>query len=300
MAPSRLPFRRRLVHTAVAGVLIGLGVGCSDKPTPVVTDVEPKQEALAKDSQGNAVESKTNVIAKAGIDAKYTQTFAQATITDDIPEGAQLPVDRTISGKGTGQLRLMVEEEWDKIELVSSETGKPIPYIATVATSMGDFQITLRPDLSPNHVRNFLALSKVGYYDGLRIDRIVHQVALDEQMMPKSHLDLIKAGCPLGIGEEGHGHIGYFMRPELSDEVHEEGTVGFWHEDSAESGGTRFYITLGAAPVLDKRFTIVGKVTSGLDIVKKVASSPVLGDTYPEVEWPKEPITIHKVSFSKP
>jgi len=287
---------------AAAGCLVGL-VGCSSSvPTP---DGVAPGETGTKGGTTTVVVGpempETPTMPGVAIESRYTQSFKQAAITDDIPADVLLPVDTTLAGKSTYKLRVEVETEWDKVELANRTTGEPIAYVATMHTSQGKFDITLNPKLAPNHVRNFIVLAKLGYYDGLRFDRIIHQVALDAQNMPTSQLDLLKAGCPLGIGEEGRGHIGYFMRPEFNEGVsHEAGTVGFWHENTAESAGTRIYITLGTAPVLDHNYSVIGKITAGLDVAKKISGSATQGETYPEIELPREPIVIDKVTISRP
>jgi len=230
--------------------------------------------------------------------ARYHQSFEQAAITDTIPEGQHLPPDRTAAGKPTGLLRIAVEALWPQIALADA-AGITKFFVATVETDAGGFEITLRPELAPNHVRNFIALAKAGYYDGLCFDRIVHQESMAEDGR-KVQLDLVKAGCPLGSGDDGVGHIGYFLKPEFNPDVHhEEGTVGFWHDDDPTSAGCHFYITLGPAPALDGEFTIIGKVTRGLDVIKKIAASPVqLADVYPEREKPAAPTLIRRVTIA--
>src|SRR5262249_38999146 len=151
---------------------------------------------------------------------------------------------------------------------------------------------------APNHVRNFIALSAAGYYEGLWFDRVVHQESEGEGQ--KTRIDLIKGGCPLGTGEPGLGHIGYFLKPEPPAYLkHEEGTVGVWRDDHPGSACCRFYITLGPAPTLDGEFALIGKVTKGLEVVKDIATRPVQdAKSYPECERPINPVGIKKITIS--
>jgi peptidyl-prolyl cis-trans isomerase B (cyclophilin B) len=236
--------------------------------------------------------------AAAAKDARYVQTFEQATITDEIPDGQQLPADRTIASKPTGPLHAAVRDMWSKIVL-TDDSGNPRVYVVTVETRAGTFEITLKPEWAPNHVRNFIALATVGYYDGLCFDRVVHQSAVTADG-EKHRVDLVKGGCPLGTGEGGFGHIGYFMKPEPPVHLkHEEGTVGFWRDAHPGSAGCRFYITLGPAPTIDGEFALIGKVTKGLEVVKDIASRPVQDlKTYPECERPIDPVGIKKITVT--
>ena len=133
---------------------------------------------------------------------------------------------------------------------------------------------------------------QVGYYDGLRFDRLVHQEGETEKG-EKVRLDLIRAGCPAGTGDAGIGHIGYHLKPEFSDIKHDVGTVGMSHDADPTTGGVRFYITLGPAPVLDGNYTIIGQVSQGIETVKKIASAKVLSpEIDPTREMPEKPVTI--------
>jgi cyclophilin family peptidyl-prolyl cis-trans isomerase len=210
-------------------------------------------------------------------------------------EGHQLPPDVTFGGMKTGLLRMEIEESWRKIKLTDA-SGMPLPQTIRIETIEGSIEITLRPEFAPNHVRNMIALTRAGFYDGLQFERVVHQQSeLDGQT---TRLDMVIAGCPTGTGDDGFGHIGYFMRSEFQQHVkHEAGTVGFWHEEDPDSAGCRFYITLGPAPLLDGKFTIIGSVSKGLDAVHRIASAPRQSvDVSPENEKPIAPIAIKKAS----
>jgi cyclophilin family peptidyl-prolyl cis-trans isomerase len=228
------------------------------------------------------------------IPAGFSVAFEKAAILDEIPEDQQPPVDRTISGKSTAVIRASVEKVWSAIPLVDA-SGKAIEYRVIVTTSRGEFEIQLDSKMAPNHVRNLIALANVGYYDGLRFDRTVHQESeLDGK---KVALDLLRVGCPQGTGDAGTGHLGYFLKPEIFEGAkHATGTVGFWRETNPDTACCQIYITLGDAPSLDGEFTIVGKVTRGLDLLQAVAKDPVKDSVnYPDRERPVRPVSIEKV-----
>lgn len=243
-------------------------------------------------------ESPAPANAPATPDERYTQTFAQATTTE-LGEEQQIPPDRTIAGKPTAPMREQIERLWPTIKLTDDD-GKPLPWGVTLDTEEGPVEITLHPEYAPNHVRNFLALTKIGYYDGLRFDRIVRQEGITPDQQ-KVTLDLLKAGCPAGTGDAGVGHIGYHLKPEASDAKHEEGTVGIWHDLDPNTAGVRFYITLGPAPVLDGSFAVIGKVTRGLETVKRIATGKLLPpDQDPARELPERPVVIKKAQATLP
>lgn len=204
------------------------------------------------------------------------QSYAEATRNgDNPPADEKQPPDMTIANKPTFQLLKDLQKAWETIRFVDGDK-KPIHYTAVVETSQGSFEIELKPELAPNHVRNFIALSRLGYYDSLLVDRIHHEVAQVADS-PALKLDMIELGCPLGTGENPSGSIGYWLRPEFSESVkHEEGTVGFCRGGEPDSASTRIYITLDQAPLLDGNYSVIGKVKSGLDVVRKIARQPVI------------------------
>jgi cyclophilin family peptidyl-prolyl cis-trans isomerase len=227
------------------------------------------------------------------VDPRMQQSFAEATRKDP-PADGQRPPDVTLTGKSVGKLYSEVVNSWDTYQLVNSK-GNLLNCTATLETEMGTIEITLRPDLAPNHVRNLIALTQLGYYDGLVFERTVHARS---QEQPENEVELIEAGCPLGTGDLGCGSLGYWLKPEFTNEPHEAGTVGACHGAEPDTAACRFYITLNKAPILDGNFTVFGKVTKGLDIARKIYSLPVRNDTeYPEGDRPQKPVVIRKVTI---
>lgn len=221
--------------------------------------------------------------------ALLNQSFAEATRSDP-PSNWHRPPDVTITGKSVGKLYTEVVGLWESIRFVT-ESGKRMTYVATLETELGPIQITFLPEVAPNHVRNFVALAKVGFYDGLVFQRTIHEKPEDQP-----ELELIEAGCPLGTGEIGHGSIGYWLKPEFNTEAHIEGTVGACHGEEVDTAGCKFYITLTKAPYLDKNFTVFGRVTGGLDVARRIAALPVRNDAeFPEGDRPEKPVVIRRV-----
>jgi peptidyl-prolyl cis-trans isomerase B (cyclophilin B) len=216
-------------------------------------------------------------------------SFAEAVLTDT-DDGDQLPPpDRTLNGLSTGKLRGDVQRLWDEIAF-TTPSGKALAYAAVLDTEFGAVTLALMPDVAPNHVRNFVALARAGYYDGLVFEHVIEQEG-DE---PDCRLNLIEGGCPLGTGEAGIGHLGYWLRPEFSDAIkHDEGTVGACRTGRPDTAACRFYITLTKAPVMDGNFTVFARVTHGIDVVRTIAKQP-----RPEGDIrPNRPAVIRKVTI---
>lgn len=283
--------------TFIIGVLVGLTlagaflVGCNQKQADAPKAGDAPPEALAAQPEGQAGAPKQQV----PVDPRLQQSFAEATRSDP-PAECQRPPDLTLTNKPTGKLLAEVQRLWDTIPFVTDE-GKPLTYTATLETKLGSIEIALRPEWAPNHVRNFIALARAGYYDGLLFERVVHQKS---DVQPEATLDLVEAGCPLGTGEAGYGSIGYWLKPEFDAKLHhEEGVVGACHGEEADTAACRFYVALGKAPVLDGNYTVFGKVTRGLDVVHTIAKQPVIQSDEDAEGYhrPEKPVVIEKVSI---
>jgi len=146
-------------------------------------------------------------------DPRLQQAFAEA-IRQEPPADWQRPPDLTATLKSVGKLYTQVVSIWDTIRF-TSPAGKALAYRATLDTELGPIVIDLRPDLAPNHVRNFVALALVRYYDGLVFERTVHGRSEEE---PATEIEIIEGGCPLGTGDLGYGSIGYWLKSEFSKE----------------------------------------------------------------------------------
>jgi peptidyl-prolyl cis-trans isomerase B (cyclophilin B) len=224
------------------------------------------------------------------------QSFTEAVFPEP-PDGQLRPPDQTKAGKNVAKLYEAIVGRggagglWEQVKF-SDPVGKRFGYTATIKTDLGNITMELWPDVAPNHVRNFVALARAGYYDGLEFDRTVREEMEGSQGMG---LEYIEAGCPLGTADPGYGSIGYWLKPELSEQVkHEAGTVGAWHAEELESAACKFYITLDKAPWMDGNWTVFGKVTQGLDVARAIRARPVRQE---EKDRPASPVVIRAVTI---
>jgi cyclophilin family peptidyl-prolyl cis-trans isomerase len=237
--------------------------------------------------------------AQVPIDPRLNQTFAEATCPEP-PPGEPRPPDITATNKSVGKLYIEVVRLWKEIPLATAD-GKRLEYSATLETDLGPIEMALFANAAPNHVRNFVALARVGYYDGLAFDRIRHELSDAEQFKGQA-LDLVEAGSPLGAAEDAEDHtsIGYWLKSEANEKmVHEEGSVGAVRGDEPDSAACKFYIILSKeAPTFNGHCTLFGKVTSGLDVVRKMHQQPVI-ELESEIGFsrPEKPVVIRKVTI---
>jgi len=148
---------------------------------------------------------------------------------------------------------------------------------AVMSTSEGTIELELFDDDAPKTVANFTKLAGEGFYDGL----IFHRVIPDF---------MIQAGCPRG---DGTGGPGYSFEDEFNSHPVARGYLAMANSGPNTNGSQFFIVTTGAAPWLDGKHTVFGKVTSGMDVVDQLEGLPTDGS-----DRPQEPAVIEKLSFS--
>jgi cyclophilin family peptidyl-prolyl cis-trans isomerase len=262
--------------------MTGCGAGQEKEPTPPAPQV-----SVPGPGSASAPSAQTQTQPE-----RLNQSFQDATLNELPNPDCRLP-ELTKSNKSIGKLYEAVVAEWAKVPFVTA-VGKKLIYTAAINTDHGKIVIELWPDVAPNHVRNFVALARAGYYDGLEFDRAVSREFDDDR---GKFFQYVEAGCPVGSGEVIYGSIGYWMKPEFSTLVrHDEGTVGAWHGEEVESAACKFYINLGKAEWMDGNFTLFGKVTQGIEVVRAIHGRPVRDDEFRD--RPATPVVMRSVTIA--
>ena len=143
---------------------------------------------------------------------------------------------------------------------------------AVISTKFGDMTIKFYPEDAPRHVDNFLALAKIGFYNGIRFHRIVQGW-------------MIQGGDPLSKERDrtlhGTGGPGYSLPPEPSDRPHKRGAVSMAkmpRESNStrdfNDNGSQFFICVADSSGLDRRYTVFGEVIRGMDVADKIVALP--------------------------
>jgi cyclophilin family peptidyl-prolyl cis-trans isomerase/HEAT repeat protein len=128
-----------------------------------------------------------------------------------------------------------------------------------IDTRRGSIEVLLYGDDAPNAVESILYLAKKGFFKGLTFHRVVPAF-------------VIQGGCPRG---DGWGDAGYFLKNEINLHRYGRGTVGM-ADSGKDTAGSQFFITHTPQPHLNGRYTIIGKVTKGMDVVDSIEE----GDTF--------------------
>jgi peptidyl-prolyl cis-trans isomerase B (cyclophilin B) len=150
-------------------------------------------------------------------------------------------------------------------------------YVATVSTNCGEFQITLDAERAPKTAGSFKYLADNGFYDGTTFHRIVPGF-------------VIQGGDPLGTGTGGPG-FSVVERPPRNL-AYTRGVVAMAKTELERPGtsGSQFFIVTGEDASLPPDYALVGTVTSGEDVVGRIAFVPRRADDHPV-----DPIVIQKV-----
>ncbi len=143
-----------------------------------------------------------------------------------------------------------------KPTVVTFEDGKS--YYARMVTNKGSILIKFMPKVAPMHVTNFIYLSRLGFYDGLKFHRVITNF-------------MAQGGDPLGNGTGGPG---YQFAGEFSDAVKHD-KPGRLSMANAGPGtdGSQFFLTFVPTPWLDGKHTIFGEVVEGMDVLKKLEAA---------------------------
>jgi peptidyl-prolyl cis-trans isomerase B (cyclophilin B) len=128
---------------------------------------------------------------------------------------------------------------------------------ATMHTNHGPIELELFDEDAPKTVDNFVKLSKDGFYDGL----IFHRVIPDF---------MIQGGCPEGTGTGGPG---YQFEDEFNDNKVVRGALAMANAGPNTNGSQFFIVTTEAAPWLDGKHTVFGRVTEGMEAVDAIERS---------------------------
>ena len=122
-------------------------------------------------------------------------------------------------------------------------------------TKDGRITIRLRPDLAPKHVAQIKALVKQHFYDGIVFHRVIDGF-------------MAQTGDPTGTGT-GKSSLPN-IKAEFSNTPFKRGTVGMARSQDPDSANSQFFICFDDASFLNGKYTVVGEVTSGMDVVDKI------------------------------
>lgn len=123
-------------------------------------------------------------------------------------------------------------------------------------TKNGRIVIKLRNDLAPGHAARIKQLTREGFYNNVPFHRVIPGFM-----------------AQTGDGQRGDGTGGSkypALKAEFSTVPFTRGIVGMARTSDPNSANSQFFIMYGDAPSLNNQYTVIGQVTSGMDVVDKI------------------------------
>ena len=157
--------------------------------------------------------------------------------------------------------------------LVASKT-----YRVVVATSCGEFTITLDPEASPKATASFVELANNGFFDKTFFHRIVPGF-------------VIQGGDPTGTGTGGPGYT--TVDTPARGTTYGRGVVAMAKggDEPRGAAGSQFFVVTGTGVNLPPDYAVIGRVTSGMNVVQRIG---LLGD--PSTELPTQPVVVESMT----
>ena len=163
---------------------------------------------------------------------------------------------------------------------------------ALLETSLGNIKVELFTDKMPITANNFIKLAESGFYDGLHFHRVINNF-------------MVQFGCPYskdpnspraGMGDGPDGPIKDEHTAKISNEP---GTLSMANA-GPNSGSSQFFINTKHNAFLDwfspgdSKHPVFGKVIEGMDVLKKIETTPTDGD-----DRPRTPVRMNKVTVQR-
>jgi len=166
-------------------------------------------------------------------------------------------------------------------EPVMAETATT-SQVVEMKTSKGTIVIRFFPDVAPGHVKNFLELSKSGFYNGVKFHRVIPGF-------------MIQGGDPNTKNADqsvwGTGGSGKNLKAEFNKIHHKRGIVSAARSGHPDSASSQFFIVVADSGFLDNQYTVFGEVVSGMDVADKIVSAPKNSR-----DVPNEPVSIESMT----
>ncbi len=249
------PLMERMTAAEIAGVLVGR------LHLPVYDALLPRLRAGLEDSNLLIAAASAGALADAAdtvsVPALAKAYAARALVDSD--SDARISVRdalRTLAGRSFAdsvEQAAGVPSGAPALNFSPDLDAPPAMARAIITTSEGVMEWAFDGGEAPQTVKNFVRLAQKGYFDGLRVHRVVPDFVIQD-------------GDPTGTGSGGPG---YAIPCEYNLLRYESGMVGM-ALSGKDTGGSQWFVTLSPQPHLNGRYTIFARVTRGLDVARRI------------------------------
>jgi cyclophilin family peptidyl-prolyl cis-trans isomerase len=181
-------------------------------------------------------------------------------------------------------------------------TGKAT---VTFNTNFGKIVVAVDGSMGPNAAGAFVALAQCGYYNNVIFHRIVPQFVIqagDGEFAREPNLNTSRMG---------QGGPTWTIPDDKVNTAYKRGSVAMANTGAANSANSQFFIVLtqdgadrlGNTSVDDRKYAYFGDVTTGMDVVDRIALVPLGGDPAAPSQppsMPLQPIVIESVTVTTP
>ena len=141
--------------------------------------------------------------------------------------------------------------------------------IAVMNLECGNVIIELYPETSPKAVERFKMLISAGEYDNVAFHRVVKDVLVqagDLEFGKKNNLNY----SYIGSGKSGYGTLNSEFSKKF---IFKKGSVAMVKTSKKNTEDSQFFILLNDSPAFNERYTPIGKVLYGLEVLKKIKNN---------------------------
>jgi peptidyl-prolyl cis-trans isomerase B (cyclophilin B) len=160
-------------------------------------------------------------------------------------------------------------------------------YTARVATNCGTIVLALDGKNAPHTVNSFAFLSKQGYFTNTPCHRLTTAPA---------GIYVLQCGDPTGTGTGGPGYT--IPDENLKGAKYPAGTVAMANTGQPHTGGSQFFFVYRNTP-LPPHYTPFGHVTSGLDVLTRIANAGTDNSFGQGDGAPNQPVVIESFNVTK-
>jgi len=193
------------------------------------------------------------------------------------------------------------------------------PTFARMDTDEGTILLVFYPELAPNHVNNFVHLSRTGFYDGTRFHRIVPGFVIQggdpnskdddprndgmggptlADVLNEEDMEALRKVNDLlaAKGYKGSLEGQAMVKAEFSQTVkHLRGSLSMARSRDVDSAGSQFFICVANTTQLDGQYTLFGHVVMGMDVADRIVSAEK--NTAAGRDAPAIPVVVNKVTI---
>ena len=184
-----------------------------------------------------------------------------------------IPASYFEQAAGAARLSIDAKEIFEELMIRHREAqSDDLPRVKLVLTH-GEVVLELFENEAPNTVANFISLVESGFYDGLKLHRVMEGF-------------MAQGGCPKG---DGTGDAGYKIACECySPEArrHFTASLSMAKGQARDTGGSQFFMTFRRTKMLDGRHTVFGRLIKGIEVLDKITRTydPQTNQPFPGIE----------------